>query len=76
MRRYLLLFIFLLLPAHAFLDGISDSDSVEDTVVSGLCDETYVLLQYSQDDDIVGVETVDTKNGEFETSPAHDAKIV
>lgn len=68
MKRYLFLFILFLLPAQAFLENLSDSDKVEDTIISGLCDETYVLLQYSQDDDIVGVETVDTKNGEFETT--------
>ena len=68
MKRYLFLFILFLLPAQAFLENLSDSDKLEDTIISGLCDETYVLLQYSQDDDIVGVETVDTKNGEFETT--------
>ena len=74
MKRYILLFILLLLPAHAFLDSLVDSSDVEDTVVSGLCDETYVLLQYSQDDDIIGVETVDTDDGTFETTFTPDGE--
>ena len=66
MRRYLLLFIIMLMPAHAFLDSLSDSDSITTDTVSGLCSDTYVLIQYSVDDEIVGVETVETDDGEFE----------
>ena len=35
MKRYLFLFILFLLPAQAFLENLSDSDKVEDTVISG-----------------------------------------